>query len=441
MTYASRLLNALNGEGRKRSAEERDKSVDEIFNKMYSEHVRKPKEDCASYDEIPLLFEKPPQNDSLAHQVRIVARHIYLQEKTREVSESADVTGVLPSLIQHRNFEQPNLDVIDYESFIQVGKQQPARLAKLFTPEVFLKFGHDQTGCIPLQLFYTYLIKQLNVLSVRLQLTYYDSVGQGYLREKDLEDYVFELLPTLSQLKSMAEGFYPFYVFTAVRRFFFFLDVKRRGGVRISDLLLSRVFVDFFEMRNECHVPSDSPNWFSGESLLRVYNAYIELDKDGNGTLSKGELVAYPHGVLTDVFVHRIFEEYQTYENEIDFKTFLDFLLAVENQNTVAGMAYYFKLLDMKKNNKIDVAIIKYFYASVAKVLTVRDFDPVNEDDVVDEIFDMIRPANPNYFTFQDLISCGQGGKVVAILTDAHAFWDYDNRMNNVPDQSSLEEV
>jgi hypothetical protein len=38
----------------------------------------------------------------------------------------------------------------------------------------------------------------------------------------------------------MAEQFYPFYVCTAVRRFFFFLDPKRTGRVKITALLESR---------------------------------------------------------------------------------------------------------------------------------------------------------------------------------------------------------
>ena len=46
----------------------------------------------------------------------------------------------------------------------------------------------------------------------------------------DLENYILELIPTLPQLSSLEESFYSFYVCTAVRRFFFFLDPLRTGG-------------------------------------------------------------------------------------------------------------------------------------------------------------------------------------------------------------------
>ena len=38
-------------------------------------------------------------------------------------------------------------------------------------------------------------------------------IGNGYLREKDLENYIFEVRPTFAQL----ENFNPFYVITAIK--------------------------------------------------------------------------------------------------------------------------------------------------------------------------------------------------------------------------------
>jgi serine/threonine-protein phosphatase 2A regulatory subunit B'' len=35
---------------------------------------------------------------------------------------------------------------------------------------------------------------------------------------------------------------------------------------------------------------------------------------------------------LTSIFIDRVFEEFQTFEGEMDYKTFLDFVLAMENK-------------------------------------------------------------------------------------------------------------
>jgi len=53
--------------------------------------------------------------------------------------------------------------------------------------------------------------------------------------------------------------------------------------------------------------------------------------------LRKQELVRYSGG-LTTIFVDRLFEEYQTFEGEMDYKSYLDFVLAMENKKTVQSM-------------------------------------------------------------------------------------------------------
>ena len=48
--------------------------------------------------------------------------------------------------------------------------------------------------------------------------------SKGYLLERDLEDYIFDQIDYYTQLQGLEEQFKTFYVLTAVRKFFFFLD-------------------------------------------------------------------------------------------------------------------------------------------------------------------------------------------------------------------------
>jgi serine/threonine-protein phosphatase 2A regulatory subunit B'' len=68
----------------------------------------------------------------------------------------------------------------------------------------------------------------------RIGLSLYDISGLGYLREADLENYILEMIPTLPQLDGLEKSFYSFYVCTAVRKFFFFLDPLRTGKIKIQ---------------------------------------------------------------------------------------------------------------------------------------------------------------------------------------------------------------
>lgn len=124
-----------------------------------------------------------------------------------------------------------------------------------------------------------------------------------------------ELIPTLPQLEGLERSFHSFYVCTAVRKFFFFLDPLRTGKIRIRDILscsflddllevskMPRVDFDWLNLRSIISIyqiqlrddesPKDSQelNWFSAPSALSVYGHYLNLDKDHNGMLSKSEL-------------------------------------------------------------------------------------------------------------------------------------------------------
>merc|ERR1712187_1039017 len=286
------------------------------------------------------------------------------------------------------------------------------------------KFPRDPNSCIAIVPFFTFVVRKVNLRMTRMQLSHYDYMGCGYLREKDMENFIFELIPTLPQLNSLQEEFYPFYVFTAVRKFFFFLDPKRTGRIHMRELLSSSILPELYELRQEQAMDASevASNWFSMQSALKVYGAYLELDVDQNGMLSRTELSRYGHGMLSDVFIDRVFEEYQTYrdsetgEREMDYKTFLDFVLAMENKNTRQAIQYFWKLIDIKHNGYIDGFVINYFFRAILRVLqTKNEHDLVSVDDVKDEIFDMVKTKTIGMITVQDLLNCRQGGTVLSM--------------------------
>ncbi|CAE8657038.1 unnamed protein product, partial [Polarella glacialis] len=314
---------------------------------------------------------------------------------------------------------------------------------QFFLPSTFLKFPRDHSGCIAIVPFFTFVVRKVNLKQTRVQLSYYDALGCGYLREKDMENFIFEMIPTLPQLSTLQEEFYPFYVFTAVRKFFFFLDPKRTGRVHIRDLLSSPILPELYELRQEQPLGASEAesNWFSMQSALKVYGAYLFLDVDQNGMLSRNELSRYGSGMLTDVFIDRVFEEYQTYrdsesgEREMDYKTFLDFVLAMENKNSRPAIQYFWKMIDINHKGYIDSFVIHYFFRAVLNMLQSRHPDIASVDDVKDEIFDMVKSKDPCKISVEDLVECRQGGTVLSMLIDAAAFWRYDNRESLMMEQ------
>lgn len=78
--------------------------------------------------------------------------------------------------------------------------------------------------------------------------------------------------------------------------------------------------------------------------------------------LSKEELSRYGTATMTNVFLDRVFQECLTYDGEMDYKTYLDFVLALENRKEPAALQYIFKLLDIENKGYLNVFSLNYFF-------------------------------------------------------------------------------
>ncbi|KAA0190807.1 hypothetical protein FBUS_07635 [Fasciolopsis buskii] len=84
---------------------------------------------------------------------------------------------------------------------------------------------------------------------------------------------------------------------------------------------------------------------------------------------------------------------------------------------------------------------LRHFYGAVEKRSHSGGHNPPCFNDIQDEIFHMIGPANPAYITLDDLIRCGKGDAIVNILTDINGFWTHENRemfATDYPDEAEL---
>lgn len=384
---------------------------------------------------------------SLLARVEKEARIRLLQRKSNEeVLEEADLHVIIELLKNHAKpaLNNSSIEVIDYNGFCIIRDEllrRGERFRQFFTAATFIKFEKGEDGLMRYEHFFTFVVRQVQQKHARVQLSLYDTNGKGYLTENDMEIFIFELIPTMPQLASLPEEMHPFYVFTAVRKFFFFLDQKRTGRIYIRDLLFAQVLCELYELRSQPSDPSEAANnWFTNESAMRLYGSYLELDHDQNGMLSKTELRQFGRGMLTDVFMDRLFQEYQTYPDsetgvrEMDYKHFNEFVLAMDNIDTEQGISYFWKIIDIDHNGWIDGHVINYFFDGIARMLkdtqieVGSEFHVPGSADVQDEIFDMVRPKKHGIITLEDLKECRQGGMILKMLIDAAFFWRYEHR-------------
>ncbi|KAL5238624.1 hypothetical protein ACI65C_006034 [Semiaphis heraclei] len=331
---------------------------------------------------------------------------------------------------------------INYKSFIQVQQKLNDKYKSFFNPSIFLQLQDSKIkGYLSIDTFFNYIMKKIWIDQTRNGLSQYDSSGCGYLSEADFEAYILDLIPTLTQLKKLEKMFYSFYSCMVVRKFFFYLDPLRTGKIQIIDILSCGFLDELLELREEnWSKESQKKNWFSVPSALNIYSSYLELDKDHNGLLSRQEITGYKSGAFTSVFLDRVFQDSFTYDGEMDYKGYLNFVLATENRHEPQSLRYLFRFLDIKNQGYLDAFTINYFSRAVADRLPKEQQQMVSLDDIKDEIFDMIKPEDPAKITLKDIIRSKMGHILVNILIDFNGFWSYEFREtlanNRIPDNN-----
>lgn len=378
---------------------------------------------------IPRFFWRLPREDELLKQkLREETRSNFLQRRSRQLLDNNELKALWMLLDQHQTNHEEQL--ISYKDFQKVAQLAGPKVKPYFTAMIFAKLQQgDLQGRVSIMSIFNYVMRKVWLQQTRVGLSLYDASGQGYLREADLENYISELLPTLPQLEGLERSFHSFYICTAVRKFLFFLDTLRAGRIRILDILACSFLDDLLELRDEdLSKEIQEQNWFSAPSALRVYGHYLNLDRDHNGMLSQSELAGYGSGTLTEPFLERVFQTCLTYGGEMDYKTYLDLVLALENRTEPQALAFLFRILDIKSQGYLDAFTLNYFFRAIQEQMRAHGAEPVSFQDVKDELFDMVRPKDTEIITLQDLINCGQGDTFVSILIEFHGFWAYENR-------------
>lgn len=427
-----KYIRKLDDTGTSINKEESEKVEIETFKQLYKPKLAGDEE---SYKKIQKFYFKLPRPDEvLAQKLREETRAQFLQKKSKELLDNGELKqlwSLLEKCNPSSNVGNNDELIIDYFQFKKLREEAGSKYKPYLTAEVFgrLQAAEGGIGRVRAVSLFNYVMRRVWLQQTRIGLSLYDVTGQGYLTEHDLESYIAELVPSLAALDGLDSSFSSFYVCTAARKFLFFLDPLRVGRVRIRDVLSCSFLDDLLELREE-DLPMElqEQNWFSAASALRVYGQYLNLDRDHNGMLSINELAGYGSGTLTRAFLQRVFQQCLTYDGEMDYKTYLDLVLALENRKQPAALAYLFRVLDINSVGYLDAFTLNYFFKAIQEQMVAHGAEPVNFDDVKDEIFDMVRPEDPSRITLQDLIRSGHGHTAVSILLELHGFWAYENR-------------
>ena len=401
---------------------------EEKTTKLFLEILESDKNKKINFNEkIPRFYFKKPTNFSdLNITLKNEAKQKYLIIKSYDFPSKKDLQDLWACLKEHISPPKDSTERINYKDFKLVAEKNPV-FSEYFRPSIFLQFDKDKYGRIELLSFFHFVFRKINCEENKINLSISDFCCEGFLIDKDLENYIKKVIVGFPFYSEISEEIKEYYILVAQRKFFFFLDPKRTGKIFINDIVTSNILAEFLDLEKVTSKKEMEYNWFSLYNFSRIYRKYVLLDKDKNGLLSKKELIKYSPG-LTAIFIDRIFEEYQKYDNAIDFKQFIDFVLAMENKKEPASIQYIWRALDVNHNNKVDTFIINMFFKDITKKLLNREKGEYRIDDIKDELWDMIGPKNPMYITLQDVLNSKYSDTVLSLLIDAKAFYQHDQK-------------
>lgn len=78
----------------------------------------------------------------------------------------------------------------------------------------------------------------------------------------------------------------------------------------------------------------------------------------------------YGSGTLTRTFLARVFQQCLTYDGEMDYKTYLDLVLALEYRKEPQSLQYLFRVLDIHGKGYLDGFTLNYFFKVRQLLLT-----------------------------------------------------------------------
>ncbi|XP_071705096.1 probable serine/threonine-protein phosphatase 2A regulatory subunit B'' subunit TON2 [Rutidosis leptorrhynchoides] len=397
---------------------------------------------------IPSFYKKKPEDGSISHTVQRLAKYRFLKKQSDILLNSDDLDAMWLCLRENCVIdESTGSEKVNYEDFCQIASlctdQIGSKCRRFFSPSNFMKFEKDESGRIAILPFYLYVMRTVSLTQARIDMSELDEDSDGYLQPYEMEAYIRGLIPNLAQLRDMPAEFVQMYCHIAAHKFFFFCDPTRKGKACIKKILLSNCLQELMELHQEFDgegtgtETEQTENWFSLASAQRICDIFLDLDKDANGTLSKEELQGYADATLTDIFIERAFDEHVRHGKtviglpwEMDFESFLDFVLALENKDSPEGLTYLFRCLDLHGKGYLTAADIHILFRDVReKWVQIGNYELCTED-VRDEIWDMVRPVDPLKITLSDMLSCKQGGTIASMLIDVRGFWAHDNREN-----------
>lgn len=307
--------------------------------------------------------------------------------------------------------------------------------------QLFLSLPRSAANTVSVVSIYQVFWKKVSLVKSEVELMIWDRNNDGRLSEDEVENYVRDLAPRIVALQSLTPAMLPFYCCTVSRRLFWDIDPGNRGALRIYSLLQSAVMDEWVSL--QLMAVDDSMNWFGAIKTQEIYNKFLLLDTRNKGTLNIADLRRYKKGLptvvddglppdispLSALFIDRYFEtNVMVTRAEMDYRKFVDFVIAVELLPQCSRPHFFWNILDMDGSGALTPMCVNYFFRETHAKLVSAGLPAPKREMVVLEVFDLIEKEEPLRITREEFTRSPNAGLFVALLIDCLLFWTHENR-------------
>lgn len=252
------------------------------------------------------------------------------------------------------------------------------------------------------------------------------------IEKDDLQPFIRELLlyhPGLEFLEAHPD-FHPKYATTVTTRIFYIVNTSRCGRISQSELRKSNL-VEVFNTVDEEEDINKVTEYFSYEHFYVVFCRFYELDADRDGRLSREDLMKYGEHGLSHLIVDRImsvgprpFPQGRRNEDGSDprasmtYEDYVYFMLSEEDRGNEHSLRYWFACVDLDGDGRIGHMEMRLFYESQVHRMESLGHEVVPFEDVVCQMWDMLKLGDRTYVTLQDFLK-PEALKVGGVFFDA----------------------
>lgn len=257
-----------------------------------------------------------------------------------------------------------------------------------------------------------------------------------YIERDDFLPFIKALLadhPGLEFLSSHAE-FQDKYAVTVITRIFYQVNRCHSGKITARQIRRSQLLEAFHQVDEEEDI-NKVTRFLSYEHfyvlywyvqrvavLLALYSVsqpclslensrFWELDHDRDYRISREDLLKYGDHSLSHMIVDRIFDAApRPFEQErpnrdfLTYESFIYFMLSEEDKSNEVSVRYWFTCCDVDGDGKLNNMEMRSFYAVQLHRMQCMGQEIVGFDDMLCQMVDMIKPANPDYFVVEDFL-------------------------------------